>query len=68
MTKIANVLKDSSKNKKLEKNIVVHSGWEEALQGLSVVNSVNIPPVDLKPSDSMVKDKKPPGEFDDSLV
>jgi len=68
MTKIANVLKDSSKNKKLEKLIEGHSGWEEALQGLSVVNSVNIPPVDLKPSDSMVKDKKPPGEFDDSLV
>jgi len=69
MNKIANLLKDSvTKNKKLEKLVEGISGWDQALETLSQINSVYIVPPDLKPTDSMVKDKKPPGEFDDSLV
>jgi Ran GTPase-activating protein (RanGAP) involved in mRNA processing and transport len=69
MVKIANKLNDAAtKNKKLEKLLEGITGWDQALHILSVVNSVNIMPADLKPSESMLKAKKPPGEFDDSLV
>jgi hypothetical protein len=69
MAKIANKLNDAAtKNKKLEKLLEGITGWDQALHILSVVNSTNIVPPDLKPSESMLKAKKPPGEFDDSLV
>jgi len=69
MTKIANTLKDSAgKNKKLEKLLEGVSGWDQTLSTLAHVNSVNTAPPDLKPSDSMRREKKPPGQLDDSLV
>jgi len=69
MAKFANKLNETAmKNKKLEKLLEGITGWDQALHILTVVNSVNLMPADLKPSESMLKAKKPPGEFDDSLV
>jgi hypothetical protein len=75
MTKIVNKIQEASpKNKKLEKILTGNAAWTEVIPILAAVNSVNTTPADLKPSESMLKQKKPPGEFgggeplDDSLV
>jgi len=69
MTKIANKINESSgKNKKLEKLLEGISGWPQLLIALEQVNNVNKVPIDLKPSPDALKDKKPPVDFDDSLM
>jgi len=69
MTKIANKINESSgKNKKLEKLLEGISGWPQLLIALEQVNNVNKVPIDLKPSPEALKDKKPPVDFDDSLM
>jgi len=69
MTKIANKINETAgKNKKLEKLLEGFSDWPLLLTVLEQVNNVNKVPDDLKPLETMTKDKKPPGDFDDSLM
>jgi len=69
MTKIANKIHESfGRNKKLEKLLEGFSEWTPFISALELVNTVMKTPQDLKPAENINKDKKPPVEFDDSLM